>query len=174
MAIYTTLKANKEHGIDDLDIAIAYDETYGAVGALFGDEYKDEWDYTDFDKLCEDYTDRQIASACLKQLKQMAKGKDSDVLNWTPGKVFIDLDAPEIAYIQVEQLIRDGVITGSNDLRDIDRKARKKGCTIRKEVCYDQENHYYTMSYIDDLIEEHFPCYMELNDTSCNNCGNCH
>lgn len=172
--IYTTLKANKEHGIDDLDIAIAYDETYGAVADLFtDDDYGDGHDGTDFDKLLEDYKPRQIASACLKDLKQQAKDKDNMLINWTTHKVFIDVDAPEIAFMQIEELIKNGIITGSSDLREINQKAKKYGCTIRKEVEYDTENHYYTMYYIDDLIEDKFPCYADVNDDYCNNCGNC-
>ncbi len=172
--IYTTLKQNKAQGIDELDIAIAFDETYGAVADLFDGDYSDGYDGTNFDKLCEDYTDRQIASAVLKYLRQYAKDKENMILNWTTGKVFIDIDAPEIAFMQIEELIKNGIITGSDDLRDINSKAKKMGCTIRKEYCYDEENHYYTMAYIEDLIDEHFPCYAEQNDDFCNNCGNCH
>ena len=176
MVLYTTLKANKEHGNDDLDIAIAFEETYGAVADLFtDDDYSDGYDGTDFDKLLENHKPRQIASACLKELKQMAKDKDNMIINWTTHKVFIDVDAPEIAFMQIERLLKNGVITCSADLREINNKARKMGCTIKsREYCYDESNCFYTSDDIDDLIEKHFPCNVDHNDGDCINCGNCH
>lgn len=166
MVIYTTLKANKEHGIDMTDIAIAYEESYGDLHDLF--DNADDWD-----AVFENNTERQIASAVLKQLKSDAKDKDMNLINWTTHKVFIDIDAPEIAFMEIESLIEAGVIAGSSDLREIERLARKRGCTIKsREYCYDTENHYYTCDYIDDLIEKHFPCNAEIHG-DCINCGNC-
>jgi len=162
--IYTTLKANKEHGIDGLDIAITYDECYGEVSDLFEEDT--------FDEVVENHTPSQIGSTVLKALKADAKNLEMQLLNWTTHKVFIDIDAPEIAFMQVEKLIKDGVITGSSDLKELDQKTRKRGCTIRKEVCYDEINHYYTMKYIDDLIDEHFPCEF-TDEFGCTDCGNC-
>lgn len=165
MVLFTTLKANKEHGIDELDIAVTYEECYSNLSDLFEED--------SFDEVLENHTARQVASACLKALKADAKDKENNLLNWTTHRVFIDVDAPEIAFMQIEELIAMGVISCGADLIDVDKKARKMGCTIKKEVCYDEINHYYCMSYIDDIIEEKFPCYAKLNDTFCNNCGNC-
>lgn len=174
MVIFTTLKANKEHKIDNRDIALYVEESWTVVAELFedADNYLDKWDDTDFDKLYADYTERQVASACLKYLKKYAKEKDSCMMIW--NKMFIDLDCDgEIAFEQIKKLIADGVITGSNQIREIENKASKKGRSIRsREYCYDEENHYYRRDYVDDLIDEYFPCNSD-NGGCCNNCGNC-
>ena len=164
--IYSTLKANKEHGKSYMDIINYYDECYACVGELFGDEYVDDNEYTDFDKLFADKTERQIASACLKALR-----KDDTILEW--NKMLFDLDLPELVFDELKKLCKEGVITGSRQLREIGSKAKKKGVTIKKEVCYDQENHYYRFEYIDDIVDEYYPCYADTHDDFCNNCGNC-
>lgn len=171
--IYTTLKQNQAKGNDYLDIAIYTEECWTIVADLFdnGEKYHNKWDETDFDKLCEDYTDRQIASACLKYLKTRAKDKDGCLMIW--NKIFFDLDCIECAYDQIVELIQDGTITGSRQLEEIDGKAKKRGYTIRKEYTYGENNIYHGYEYISNLIYEHFPCYADLNDDYCNNCGNC-
>ena len=159
--IYSTLKANKEHGKSYMDIINYYDECYACVGELFGDEYVE-----DDDKLFADYTERQVASACLKALR-----KDETILEW--NKMLFDLELPEFVFDELKKLCKEGVITGSRQLREIGSKAKKKGVTIKKEVCYDQENHYYRFEYIDDIVDEYYPCYADTHDDFCNNCGNC-
>ena len=172
--MYTTLKANKENGVDFIDIAYDVEESWTVVADLFdnSEKYHDEQEETDFDKLYADYTERQVASACIKYMKKLAKDKEEPVMIY--GKIFIDLDCDgAIAYDQVKQLVKDGVITGSNQLKEIDKKAKKNGVTIRKDICYDMENHYWRFYYISDIIEEYFPCYSDTHDGYCNNCGNC-
>ena len=89
-------------------------------------------------------------------------------------KNFIDLDCDgEIAFDKVEELIEDGTITGSNQLREIEEMAKRKGTTIRKGYRYGENDIYFGYHHIQDLIDEHFPCYADMNDSYCNNCGNC-
>ena len=183
MVLYTTLKENKQHGIDETDIVMYCDECFYLVASLFkdGEKYEDG-DYTDFDKLYEDYTPRQVASTVLKYLRQEAKDKENFLLNDPPLKVFIELDADgEIAFDHLECLIEDGEITGSNTLNDIRDKARKKGRTIRKGEWYGENDIYFRYRTIDDLIDEYFPCQETLmidedgdEYMACTQCGNCH
>ena len=168
--IYTTLKANKEHEIDNLDIVIYCEQTIDVVANIFEGDYYDKYGGTDFDKLLNDFTERQVASAVLKYLKSYAKEKDSILLNWTPAKVFIDLEYGIPALVD---LIKEDIITNAEQLRDIEKKAKTKGFTLKYDYEYDKANHYYKFVYVEDLIDKYFPCYAELNDTYCNNCGNC-
>ena len=164
--IYSTLKANKEHNISYATIIEYYDLGIGCVGALFDDKYVEDEVYTS-DTLYDDFTERQIASACLKALR-----KDEDILVY--NKMIFDLNLPELIYDDLEDLIAEGAIGSSRDLREINVKARKKGCTIQKEERYGENNIYCRFLHIDDLIDKYFPCYADLNDDYCNNCGNCH
>lgn len=172
--IYRTLKLNKEHDVDYEDIFYYADINWRLVADLFpeGEKYEDG-DYTNYDKLVEDYTPRQVASACLKELRRLCKGKNPNLMIWED--MFIDLDCDgEIAYDQLEGLIEDGVITGNSQLREIDEMAKRKGCWIRKLYRYGENDIYQGSYYISDLIDKYFPCYAEENDTSCNDCGNCY
>ncbi len=172
--IYTTLKANKEHNIDYFTIMEYTDMNWFMVADLFedGEQYVDG-DYTNFDKLMQNYTERQIASNCLKGLKAYAKNKNNPLAIW--NKMFIDFDCDgEIAFEQIIELIEDGIITNSNQIREIEAIGKKRNRTIKsKAYCYNIEKHYYKRDYIEDLIDKYFPCYAEINDDNCNNCGNC-
>lgn len=174
--IYTTLKANKEHGNDYCDIAIYCDECFVLIADLFENSEKYYWDgktnHTDYDKLLEDYTERQIASACLKHMKKLCKGKDPLLMAW--NGVFLELDCDgEIAFDQLIQLIEAGEITGSNQLREIEKKAKRKGCSIKKGYRYGENDIYYGVHYISYLIDKYFPCHDERGLDYCDNCGNC-
>ena len=165
--IWTTLKENKKHGMDYWDIAWYCDENWYLVANLFegGEEkYSTDYDYTDFDKLYKDYTERQVASTVLKHLR-----KEKLLLQW--NKCFIDLDCDgEIAIDQLEYLIENGTITGSNQLREIEEKAKRRaGVTIRKGY---YEGVYYHYKTVDDLIDEYFPCQFD-EEEGCMNCHNC-
>lgn len=129
-------------------------------------------DNTDFDALLNDYTERQVASACLKYLKSLAKDKDEKMIIW--NKTFIELDCDgEIAFDQLIQLIEAGEITGSNQLREIEKKAKRKGCSIKKGYRYGENDIYYGVHHISYLIDKYFPCYYERGVDYCDNCGNC-
>lgn len=174
--IRTTLKKNKENGIDYIDIAYYTDENWKLVADLFPEKEKYYWnnreDHTDWDKLYKDYTERQVASTCLKYLRTLTKGKEPSLMIWKD--YFIDLDCEgEIAYTQIEELIKEKVITGSNILREIDEKAKKKGCNIHKGYRYGENNIYYGTYNITDLIDGYFPCHNERGIDYCDNCGNC-
>ena len=172
--IYTTLKQNKENNITYWDIFDYVDTNWRLVADLFPNstKYENGYDYSDWEKLKEDYTERQIASACLKELKKLTKGKTPSLMIWN-GR-FIDLDCDgEIAYDQMIELIEDGTITGSNMLREIDEKTKRKGCTIHKGYWYGENNNYYGKHYITYLIDKYFPCHDERGVDYCDNCGNC-
>ena len=185
MVIYTTLKKNKEHEIDYWDIIVYYEECFGVLADLFENSQKyyegGYDDCTDLDKLMEDYSERQIASAVLKQMRKMAKSKDAILLNLTNLKVFLEIDCDgEIAFDQLEQLIGAGEITGSNQLRDIGLKAKKKGVTIKKGYRYGENDIYFGYHYIDYLIDKYFPCKEKrmvdeegFEYYECVNCHNC-
>lgn len=181
---YTTLKDNLANGNDYTDIAYYVDENWQLVADLFPNSEKYYWnnntDHTDFDILYKDYTKRQVASACLKYLKKLCKGKKPSLMIW--HKMFIDLDCDgEIAFEQLKQLIEDDIITNSNQLKEIDKKAKKKGCKIRTDFyCYDEENYFCRRDDIDDLIDKFFPCKEKLVTDEdgdeyyeCIKCGNC-
>ena len=164
--IYTTLKANREANID---IAIYCDDTIAPVGELFDEsgKYMDKHDYTDWDKLLEDYTDRQIQSRALKYLKEYAKEDDSILVKH--GKYLIDV---ELGYDEIEIILKEGMFKLTvKDLRSIERKANKRGYKLTKEVPRDEYT--YTWKDLNDLIDEYLPCYADVNDTYCNDCGNC-
>lgn len=171
--IYTTLKANKEHGINDCQIQVYCQEGITEIGYAFGEEYIDDNYCTDFDKLEADFTDRQIANGVLKYLRKLAKDKEEPLIIW--NKMFIELDCGGIiAFKQLEELLETGVITKRSQLNEIEKLASKKGFTIKSdEYCYNQEEHWYRSDSIDDLKDKYFPCYAELNDCDCNNCCNC-
>ena len=172
--IYTTLKANKENNITYWDIFQYVDTNWRLVADLFPDstKYENGYDNTDWEKLYEDYTERQIASACLKELKKLCKGKNPVLMIWN-GR-FIDLDCDgEIAYDQMITLIEEGVITGSNMLREIDMKSRRKGTRIKKGYRYGENDMYYGTHTIFNLIDKYFPCHDERGLDYCDNCGNC-
>ena len=182
--IFTTLKANKENNVDYYDIMYYVDENWRLVADLFPNSEKYFWNdsdnYTDFDKLLEDYSPRQVASTCLKHLRERCKGKKPPLMIWQ--KMFIDLDCDgEIAFEQVKCLIEENVIKNGKQLREIDNLAKKKGCRIKsRDYCYDEENYYVRRDYISDLIDEHFPCQEKLaidedgdEYYECTNCGNC-
>lgn len=168
--IWTTLKENKDRGIDYIDIAYYCDENWYMVANLFegGEEkYGDGHDNTDFDKLYEDYTERQVASRVLKELR-----KEKLLLQW--NKCFIDLDCDgEIAYDQLEYLIENGTITGSNQLEEIEAKAKRRaGVTIKKGTRYGENDIYFKYLYVSNLIDEYFPCQFD-EEEGCMNCHNC-
>lgn len=160
--IYTTLKANKEN---EIDVALYCDEVITAVGALFGEGYLDKYDYTEWDKLMADYTDRQIQSRALKELKEYAKEEDSILLKHK--KFIIDI---ELGYDELEGMLKKHLLT-VKDLKAIERKARKRGFKLMKQV--PNGDYTYTYKDVDDLIEEYLPCYAAVNNTYCNDCGNC-
>ena len=169
--IRTTLKENKDRGIDYIDIAYYCDENWYLVADLFENSEKYYWnghtDHTDFDKLYEDYTERQVASRVLKELR-----KEKHLLQW--NNYFIDLDCDgEIAYDQLKELIEEGVITGSNQLEEIESKAKRRaGVTIRKGTRYGENDIYFKYLYVSNLIDKYFPCQFD-EEEGCMNCHNC-
>lgn len=162
MIIYTTLKQNRANDVDFVEYC---DECFTQVGGLFGEEYVDEYDYTDWDKLWNDFTDKQIESRVLKFLKEDAKDKEEGLL-FKYEKILIDR---ELAYDDCVAGVKAGILKAS-DLRDIDRKSKKYGFSVKKSD-YGEDGYYHTY-YVDDIIEEYFPCNDDLNG-ECNNCGNC-
>lgn len=162
MIIYNTLKANRENNVQFVSFV---DECITAIGSLFGDEYVDDYDYTDIDKLYNDFSDKQIESKVLKFIKEDAKDKE-DGCFFKMGKVFIDR---EFAYDDCVDGVKKGIFKAS-DLREIDRKSKSYHFRVRKEDYGDDG--YYHSYYVDDILEEYFPCNSELGD-GCNNCGNC-
>ena len=119
MIIYTTLKQNRANDVDFVEYC---DECFTQVGGLFGEEYVDEYDYTDWDKLWNDFTDKQIESRVLKFLKEDAKDKEEGLL-FKYEKILIDR---ELAYDDCVAGVKAGILKAS-DLRDIDRKSKKYG-----------------------------------------------
>ena len=173
MVLYTTLKANKEHDIDYWDIFQYCDESWTLVADMFedGEKYVDG-DYTDYDKLVEDYTPRQVASTVLKELRKQAKDKKEHLIIW--NKTFIELDCDgEIAFDQLIELIEKDEITGSNQLREISKKAQRKGVVIKKGYRYGENDIYYGEHHISYLIDKYFPCHYERGVDYCDNCCNC-
>lgn len=173
MVLYTTLKANKQHEKSYWDIFIYCDESWTLVADMFedGDKYIDG-DYTDYEKLIEDYTPRQVASTILKTLKARAKDKEEPLIIW--NNTFIELDCDgEIAFDQLIELIEAGEITGSNQIKEIQKKAKRKGISIKKGYRYGENNIYYGVHYISYLIDKYFPCHNERGVDYCDNCGNC-
>lgn len=157
MVIYTTLKDNLNNGNDYWDIIIYVEECFIVVADLFpnAEKYYDRWNETDTDKLQQDYTDRQIASACLKYLRSLCKGKKPLIMQW--NKCFIELDGDgEIAYDQLEYLINNKIITNSNQLREIENKAERKGTVIKKGTRYGENDIYFKYLYISNLIDKYF------------------
>ena len=71
--IYTTLKANREA---DTKFVHYCEECVIPIGYAFGDEYLDDGD-SNWDKIEEDFTEKQIESKVLKYLKEDAKDKDA-------------------------------------------------------------------------------------------------
>lgn len=179
MIIYSTLKANKEHGISYWDIFEWCDMNWYLVADMFenSEKYCTSGDYTIWDKLCEDYSERTIASRILKYVREQVKKKENEMIIW--NKAFIDLDCGgEIAFEQLKELIEIGEIKNSNDLNDICKKAARKNCEIKHEY-YDNNNRFHRVG-IDYLIDKYFPCQeiTVIDDdgyeyTECSNCGNC-
>lgn len=162
MIIYTTLKENKVHNVDFVEYC---DNCITVVGGLFGEEYVDETDYTDWDKLWNDFTDRQIESKVLKFLKDDAKDKEDGVM-FKYEKILIDR---EFAYHDCIEGVKAGILTAS-DLREIDRKSEKFGFKVKKGEYGDDG--YYHNYYVDDIIDEFFPCQKD-EEGYCTNCCNC-
>ncbi len=163
MIIYTTLKANRENDVDFVNYC---DDCITQVGSIFGEEYIADDDYTNWDKLWNDFTEKQIESKVLKFIKEDAKDKEEGCF-FKYEKILIDR---EFAYDDCLEGVKAGILTAS-DLRDIDRKSKKFGFSVKKSD-WDENGDWHTL-YINDIIEEYFPCNYDLND-ECINCGNCH
>jgi hypothetical protein len=161
MIIYTTLKQNREHNNNFVQYI---DECFLPIGIFFDGNYIDEDDYTNWDKLYNDYTEKQIESIVLKGIKEEAKDKDSGILKYK--KYLIDL---EFAYDDLEKGIQQGLFLKS-DIEKIFQKAKKIGHPIKKED-YDENGYFHTYGKY-DLFDKYFPCDYD-NNGECTNCENC-
>lgn len=163
MIIYTTLKANREAGNDFVNYV---DECITQVGRFFGEEYMDEYDYTDWHKIWNDFTDKQIESKVLKGMKEDAKDRE-DGSFFKYKNILIDRG---FAYEDIEEAIKEGILICS-DLRAIQKQSEKYNFKIEADI-KDNETGYWHMRYMSDLIEQYFPCHYNM-EGECNNCGNC-
>ena len=162
MIIYTTLKQNRANDVDFVEYC---DECFTQVGSIFGEKYIADDGYSNWDKLWNDFTDKQIESKVLKFLKEDAKDKEEGLL-FKYGKILIDR---EFAYNDCVAGVKAGILTAF-DLRVIDRESKKFNFSVKKSD-YGEDGYYHTY-YIDDIINEYFPCNYE-SEGECNNCGNC-
>lgn len=160
--ICSTLKANREHETKFVDFV---DECIHCIGSVFGEDYVDDMDYTDWDKLEQDYSTREIESVVLKWIRADAKDWEDGYM-FQVGKFFI---TREFAYDDLEELLKKGLLTGG-DLRKVKKDQKKFNFKVEKDIR--NEEGYWHLHYIDDLIEEYFPCNYDL-EGECTNCGNC-
>lgn len=160
--IYTTLKQNRENNIDFVQYV---DETVYQVGHMFEDEYIDKHGYTDWERLEKDFSYKQIESTVLKWIKEDAKDKE-DGCFYKFKKFLIDR---AFAYMDVEELIQKGLITGG-DLRKIKEDSKKYHFSFSGDVYEDGE---WVYKDYDDLRDKYFPCASKLTG-ECNNCQNCY
>ena len=160
--ICTTLKANRENETKFVDFV---DECIHCIGSVFGEDYVDDMDYTDWDKLEQDYSTREIESVVLKWIKADAKDKEDGTM-FQVGKFFITRD---FAYNDLKELLNKGLLT-KGDLRKVKKDQKKFNFKVLNENAGDDG--YYHWEGIDDLIDEYFPCDYDL-EGECTNCGNC-
>ena len=166
--IYTTLKANREAGINFVDFI---DECITVIGRFFGEEYVDENDYTNWDKLSEDFSKSKIESIVLKSIKEDAKDKEDGIF-FKYGKILIERD---YAFDDIRKAVQLGLLNRS-DLHKIEKQSQKYNFRVRKEgwdetgTATDKGD--WTTWYMDDIIDEFFPCGFD-EETGCLNCGNC-
>ena len=162
MIIYTTLKENRKNNVNFVQFV---EECITPIGYLFGKEYIDEYDYSDLDKIYEDFTTRQIESTVIKFIKEDAKDKE-DGCFFKHKNVFIDR---EFAYDDCVDGVKRGIFKAS-DIHEINKKSKKFGFKIKKESW--NENDEWHTYYANDIIDEYFPCNFDIHN-ECTNCRNC-
>lgn len=162
--IYTTLKANKEQGID---IVQWYDETISQLGWIFKEDYnKTYYDYEEisWEQIHEDFSEKEIRSRVWKEIKQEAKTGMLVKID----KMFVEVDA----LFDIVHLCRKGLLKRS-DLVEIKRKVSKRedSDSLLYDYYHPEDNECFYN--IDNVMDAYFPCEFDYDEDTCTNCGNC-
>ena len=158
--IYTTLKANREAGID---IIRWYEETICDLAYLFKDEYeaqgKDYYDIPPY-QVDADFTEKEIRQRVWKDIKNEAKTGMLVKI----GKMFIEVDT----LVDIICLCKKGILKRS-DLHEIKKQVNKREDDhLLSDFCGHHEQYY----SINDVIDAFYPCSVDMGE-ECNNCCNC-
>ena len=158
--IYTTLKANREAGINFVDFI---DECITVIGRFFGEEYVDENDYTNWDKLSEDFSKSKIESIVLKSIKEDAKDKEDGIF-FKYGKILIERD---YAFDDIRKAVQLGLLTCS-DLRKtlielMQHDKKNSGGKISFSLVSDFGKYQYDVNCSEEDICQAFSFYNQMN-----------
>lgn len=170
--LYATMKKNKEEGIDLVEYV---EELITCVGTLFGNKSYDnnkyvDGDYTEWDKLYQDYTVEEIEKECWKRIKEEFQYATKGDMYRYGEYVFDIIDCGDYVYKDIENLCKEGKLQKS-DIIKINRGVKKKGHKIYLEERYGENNIYCRYLTTEDLADKYFPCTSDEN--GCTNCHNC-
>lgn len=158
--IYSTLKANKEAGIDIVDW---YDETIAEISYAFRDVYgKYDWTEVSWEQVHKDFSEKEIKQRIWKEIKQEAKTGMLIKIN----KMFIECDMLH----DVLTLTKKGIFKRS-DLVELQRIASKRE-EARFSYATDLKTNEEYRS-IEEVMDAFFPCFYDYETDTCTNCGNC-